>query len=79
MFFLVWLIRVFAKSGRRGWVDLALRPAVGHDGLLAGADSLVMGLLTGGVLVVNLLLSGDLILFCQNELISYSNMMWSEG
>jgi hypothetical protein len=34
--------------------------------LLAGIGSLVMGLLVDGVLVVNFLLFGVLILFCQN-------------
>ena len=54
---------------------------MGHDGLLAPWDALqrrgmlladvgrlVMGLPANGVLVVNLLLYGVLILFCQNEL-----------
>jgi hypothetical protein len=47
---------------------------VGHGGLLASDGSLVVGLLAGGVLVVNLLLSSVLILFCQNELIYSSSM-----
>ena len=69
--------RKVAKKG--GWVWPS-DPVVGHGSLLASWDALrccgmllaregcsVVGLPVNGVLVVNLLFFGVLILFCQNE------------